>query len=451
MKQSRKTLCVGISLLAGAVGAALAMVLALSGLMAGLPQKIALLVCMLVLWGIGAAVLLKWELLGKTEYTAAGLLALLLGLCLRIALLDYQSPDFNTFLTRWVSTMKGMTVPQALSTPIGDYNMPYLYLLLLISRLPIRDLYGIKLFSMLADVASALAVAALVRHLTKKDGAVLLAFIAALFCPTTWLNSGYWGQCDSVYGALGLWALYAGLKNRSKTCWLLFSLSLSFKLQAVFLLPMAVVLLGVGRIRLRDLWVFPAGFVGASLPALLAGRSFSDTFSIYLSQTQAYPYLSLNAPSFWSLIDNGYFDAMAGAPVLLAMSLCLMLLLAALWRGDRLDDRGLLLLGLVFSLAIPWLLPKMHERYFYLAELLSLVYGAVYPRRVAVPGLLMAGGFLVYSQYLFGGAPILSLRLVAAIYGVLLLWLLYSLLRTMQSDQIQTGGINNGENGISLE
>ena len=344
-----------------------------------------------------------------------------------------------------------MTVRQALTTPIGDYNMPYLYLLLLISRLPIRELYGIKLFSMLADVASALAVAALVRHLTKKDGAVLLALIAALFCPTTWLNSGYWGQCDSVYGALGLWALYAGLKNRSKTCWLLFSLSLSFKLQAVFLLPMAVVLLGTERIRLRDLWVFPAGFVGASLPALLAGRSFSDTFSIYLSQTQAYPYLSLNAPSFWSLIDNGYFDAMAGAPVLLAMSLCLMLLLAALWRGDRLDDRGLLLLGLVFSLAIPWLLPKMHERYFYFAELLSLVYGAVYPRRIAVPGLLMAGGFLVYSQYLFGGAPILSLRLVAAIYGVLLLWLLYSLLRIMQSDQIQTGGINNGENGISLE
>ena len=71
----------------------------------------------------------------------------------------------------------------------------------------------------------AAAVAALVRCLTKKDGAALLAFLAALFCPTTWLNSGYWGQCDSVYGALGLWALYAGLQKRSKTCYLLFALS----------------------------------------------------------------------------------------------------------------------------------------------------------------------------------------------------------------------------------
>ena len=435
METSRKGLCIGISLLAGAMGAVLGMVLALNGLAATLGQKMALLLCTLVIWGAGVAVLLKWDLMGRGEYTAMGLLALLLGLCLRITLLDYMSPDYNTFLSQWVATMKGMTVWEALTTPIGDYNMPYLYLLLLISRLPIRDLYGIKLVSILADSASALAVATLVRFLTKKDGLVLLAFLAALFCPTTWLNSGYWGQCDSVYGALALWGLYAGLQKRSKTCYLLFALSLSFKLQAVFLLPVAAVLLGCGKIRLKDVWVFPAGFVGASLPALLAGRSISDTFSIYLSQTQAYPYLSLNAPSFWSLIDNGYFSNMAGAPVLIAMSLSLSLLLLALWQGERLNTRSLVELGLIFSLMIPWLLPRMHERYFYLAELLSLAYGAMYPRRIAVPAILMTGGFLVYSQYLFGGAPILSLRLVAAIYGALLLYLLWQLMQNLKQGQ----------------
>ena len=447
METSRKRLCIGISLLAGAMGVVLGMVLALNGLTATIGQKMALLLCTLVIWGAGAAVLLKWDLLGKVEYTALALLLLYLGLCLRVALLNHESADYTSFLNRWVAAMRGMTVRQALSTPIGDYNMPYLYLLLAISRLPIRDLYGIKLFSILADAASALAVAALVRYLTKKDGAALLVFLAALFCPTTWLNSGYWGQCDSVYGAMGLWALYAGLQKRSKICWLLFALSLSFKLQAVFLLPMAVVLLCVGRIRLKDGWVFPAGFVGISVPALLAGRSFFDTFSIYFSQTQSYPYLSLNAPSFWSLIDNNYFSNMASAPVLIAMSLSLGLLLLALWHGERLDDRGLLLLGLVFPLMIPWLLPRMHERYFYFAELLSLVYGAMYPRKIAVPAILMTGGFLVYSQYLFGGAPILSLRLVAAIYGALLLYLLWQLMMRLKT-KTKTGG---NEYGISME
>lgn len=181
--------------------------------------------------------------------------------------------------------------------------------------------------------------------------------------------------------------------------------------------------------------------------ALLAGRSFFDTFSIYFSQTQSYPYLSLNAPSFWSLIDNNYFSNMASAPVLIAMSLSLGLLLLALWHGERLDDRGLLLLGLAFSLMIPWLLPRMHERYFYFAELLSLVYGAMYPRKIAVPAILMTGGFLVYSQYLFGGAPILSLRLVAAIYGALLLYLLWQLMMRLKT-KTKTGG---NEYGISME
>ena len=441
----------GISLLAGAAGAVLSTAMVISSLKATPMGILLALLCCIVTWIAAGFVMVRCCFFQRKENLLLALLLLYLGLCLRAALLDHESGDYRSFLTQWVAAMRGMTVRQALSTPIGDYNMPYLYLLLVISRLPIRDLYGIKLFSMLADVASALAVAALVRYMTKKDSAVLLAFLAALFCPTTWLNSGYWGQCDSVYGALGLWALYAGLQKRSKTCWLLFALSLSFKLQAVFLLPMAVVLLCVGRIRLKDVWVFPAGFVGASVPALLAGRSFSDTFSIYLSQTETYPYLSLNAPSFWSLINNDYFDAMAGAPVLLAMSLCLMLLLAALRYWDRLEDRGLLLLGLVFSLTIPWLLPSMHERYFYFAELLSLVYGAMYPRKIAVPGVLMAGGFLIYSQYLFGGAPILSLRLVAAVYGALILYLLRQLLQELKPNKTQMGGMEHGKNGISVE
>ncbi len=432
MEREQRTLSKGISLLAGAAGAVLATAMMIGSLKATpMGILVALLSCVAI-WIAAGYVMARFSFFQRRENLLLALLLLYLGLCLRAALLDHEAGDYVSCLRPWVTTMRGMTVRQVLSTPIGDYNMPYLYLLLLISRLPIRDLYGIKLVSILADTASALAVAALVRFLTKKDGLVLLAFLAALFCPTTWLNSGYWGQCDSVYGALGLWALYAGLQKRSKTCWLLFALSLCFKLQAVFLLPVAVVLLCMGRIRLKDVWVFPAGFVGISVPALLAGRSFSDTFSIYLNQTQAYPYLSLNAPSFWSLIDNGYFDALAGAPVLIAMSLSLGLLLLALWQGERLDNPGLLLLGLIFSLMIPWLLPRMHERYFYLAELLSLVYGAMYPKKIAVPVILMTGGFLVYSQYLFGGAPILSLRLVAAIYGVLLLYLLWQLMTSLK-------------------
>ena len=142
--------------------------------------------------------------------------------------------------------MRGMGAGAALSTPIGDYNMPYLYLLLLISRLPFYDLYCIKIFSVIADAtAAALGLAYLAKHFTAKDTVPLFVLLAAPFCPTTWLNSAYWGQCDSVYGALAIWGLYCGFQKKSWQCYLLFALSLSFKLQSVFLLPILAFLLVV--------------------------------------------------------------------------------------------------------------------------------------------------------------------------------------------------------------
>jgi Gpi18-like mannosyltransferase len=317
-----------------------------------------------------------------------------------------------------------MTVSEALSTPIGDYNMPYLYLILLISRLPFYDLYCIKLCSVVADVAAALAVAKLASLVSRQQNVIFLSFAVALLAPTTWLNSAYWGQCDSIYGAFALWGLWCGLNKRPVSAMVLLALSLALKLQAIFLLPIVVFLLVTDRVQWRQLPVLPAAFLVAMVPALLGGRSLYDTFSIYFSQTQAYPYLSLNAPSFWSLIDNQYYGELSSVPVLLAMVCVLLLVYLVLERWETLDRAALLELSLILTLAIPWLLPKMHERYFYLAEMISVAYGAAFPKRAGVSAILLFGGFLIYSAYLFGEVPILSMRIVAAIYGLLLGYLL---------------------------
>ena len=358
------------------------------------------------------------------EYILAASVLLLLGLLLRLSVFDHQSGDYISFLSVWTAQMRGMSIREALVTPIGDYNMPYLYLLLAISRLPFYDLYCIKLISVAADALAALAVGKLTVLMTKRKPVVLLAFAAALLAPTTWLNSGYWGQCDSVYGAFALWGLYCGLTDRPKSSLLLFSLALSFKLQTIFILPVLLFLLLSNRIRLRQLPVFPIGFLAAMLPALLAGRSLYDTFSIYLSQTQAYPYLSLNAPSFWSMISNDYFSDLAGAPVLIAMICTLLVVWVFLRRCRAPEPQVFVLLALIFSLMIPWLLPRMHERYFYLAEMLSIVWAAGKAQNLPVAVVMLSGGFLIYSVYLFGVMPILSMPLVAAIYGLILLQLI---------------------------
>lgn len=429
MKLSQDRLCRLIYAAAAVCGVLLSVFMSLSALGSD-RASVLFALCMVGLYGVGGCLVLHIRpLFRKTEYTLCAMAMLLVGLFLRLSLFDHISGDYVSFLSVWTETMAGMTVREALSTPIGDYNMPYLYVILLISRLPFYDLYCIKLFSVLFDVAAALAVGYLVGRLTKKELPALIGFGIALFAPTTWLNSGYWGQCDSVYGALALWGLYCGLSNRPRWSMVLLALSLSFKLQAVFILPIVAFFLVTERVSLRQLLLFPVGFLGAMVPAILGGRSFQDTFSIYIDQTGAYPYLSLNAPSFWSLIPNDYFYELSSAPVLVAMVLTLLVLFVFLGKYPRLDMGSLVELALIFSLLIPWSLPKMHERYFYLAEMLSIVYVCLYPKRIFVGVGLLLGGLMIYSAYLFGGVPVLSMGGVALVYGVILLYLVASLYR----------------------
>lgn len=431
MKISQDRLCRLIYALGAICGILMSCYMAVSGLRSD-GASVLFSLCMVLLYGLGGCLVLHIRpMFRRGEYSLLAMALLLVGLFLRLSLFDHISGDYVSFLSIWTDTMSGMTLREALSTPIGDYNMPYLYVILLISRLPFYDLYCIKLFSLLFDVAAALAVGYLVGLLTKKELPTLIGFGIALFAPTTWLNSGYWGQCDSVYGALALWGLYCGLNHRPRWAMVLLALSLSFKLQAVFILPIVAFLLVTERVSLGQLLLFLAGFFGAMVPALLGGRSFQDTFSIYIDQTGAYPYLSLNAPSFWSLIPNDYFEELSATPVLLAMVLTLTVMFLFLHRYRGLESRDLVELALVFTLLIPWSLPKMHERYFYLAEMLSIVYICLYPSRILVGVGLLLGGFMVYSAYLFGGVPVLSMGGVAMVYGVILLYLLVSLYRNV--------------------
>lgn len=446
MSLSGSRLCKGIYLISGVFGILLSFYLSVSSLTGDFPSRL-FSVCVILLFGLmGCTILWFRPILKSSHNTFCAMALLICGLWLRLSLFDHISGDYVSFLSHWVDTMKGWTVRQVLSTPIGDYNMPYLYVLLLISRLPFYDLYCIKLFSVLADVAVALAVGKIATLLTKKQLPILLAFAAALFAPTTWLNSAYWGQCDSVYCAFALWGLYCGLKNRPILSMVLFSFSLAFKLQAIFILPIIAFLLVTERVRLRHIPLFPLGFLLAMLPALLAGRSIHDTFSIYIDQTNAYPYLSLNAPSFWSLINNEYFYELTAVPVVLAMVLTLLTLFVFLKKYPLMDTTALLELALIFSMLIPWSLPKMHERYFYLAEILSIVYVVAAPKRLPTAIVLLFGGFLIYSGYLFGGVPILSLQLIATIYGITLIYMIfrcYSRLNALGS-KLQEGEINHG-------
>ena len=111
-----------------------------------------------------------------------------------------------------------------------------------------------------------------------------------------------------------------------------FALSLAFKLQAVFLLPIVAVLWSAGKLRLADALTFLLTLLAAALPALLGGKSLAQIVSIYVGQTGLYKNLTYNAPGFFGLMNTNGLDVYAYGNFGIALALgAVCALLAALF------------------------------------------------------------------------------------------------------------------------
>jgi Gpi18-like mannosyltransferase len=279
--------------------------------------------------------------------------------------------------------------------------MPYLYFLFGVSRIEIYDLYQIKIFSVFFDLVLALGSMKIVSLFSKSDVAKLLTFAATLFVPTVFLNSAFWGQCDGIYAALCIWGLYFGLKSKGIPSVIFFALAFSFKIQSIFILPIIIFLILSDKIKLKELLLFPITFFITLLPALICGRSFYDTFSIYINQTESYPSLTLNCPTLWAFFPEESFNIFGTAALFLAGAAVLLFCTYLYYNRAKLDAPLLFDAAYLFALLIPFLLPRMHERYFYLAEALSVAYMLLHRNRAFIPPLLLFTTFDCYCAYLF--------------------------------------------------
>ena len=357
---------------------------------------------------LSALAALALFLLSREGFDRAHLLSMLLpiglALFLRILLLDYVTLDYRDFLSQWVEHFRQNGGFAALKDPVGNYNVPYLYLLALLSRLPFPDLYGIKLFSILFDILLAWGGLRLVKGLTADRKAPLICFSFLLLLPTVVLNGACWGQCDSVWAALCLHALACGLNRRPNASLALLALAFSFKLQAIFVIPLWLALWFSGRIRFRNLPVFPAVFALTMAPALLAGKPVWDILRVYLDQagdSVGWETLNYNSPSVFSLIPYGA-EVGKGAPkagIALAFLFMAAILVLLFQKRKALDSSALLLAGTALSLGIPFFLPYMHERYFFLGGVLLVIWACASHRHApaaAAAELASLGGYHAY-------------------------------------------------------
>lgn len=386
-----------------------------------------------------------------------GLLALgIAAIVLRVALFPVVVGDYTSFLSPWYDYIAAHGGWPALKDNFSNYNIPYLVLLTLATYLPLPKLIAIKSISLLGDVLLAIFAGLVLSVRFPRSVFPVLGALIALFAPTIVINGAAWGQCDALYTAFCLGSLYCLMINRPGWACALFGVALGFKLQAVFYGPVLAVALLRGRVRVWQLAWIPIVFVALLTPAYVAGRDPVSLLSIYAAQVDTgglvdtardtdvrggrlqpqppgnqrsddvgpspltpgqgarggprrTPFgstLAYNAPTIYKWLNGTSLARETWPGILLAGVAVAGLSGLALWRRAELHADTLLTLSLVCAVTIPFLLPKMHDRYFYLADVLSIVYAFWFARRIFVAVGMQAISLLSYAPFLWHAEPV---------------------------------------------
>ena len=356
---------------------------------------------------------------------AIGLAVSIVALVVRYALLPHTNLDTDSALLPWYDYIVSHGGIHALRDPFSDYNLPYLYLLTAATYFhgAVPPLAAIKTISIAGDFAAAAAMFRLVRLRYPAGDVPWLAYGAVLLAPTVVLNSAAWGQCDSIYTACLIACVYSACRDRPLATVVWFALAVAFKLQAVFLGPFMLLLFIERRIPWRYALAAPVVFALTLVPAALIGRPIGDLATIYLRQADEYHQLSAHAPNFYIFIPNTLYGPVLRVGAVVGAVGGLMLAFSRRRSRVPLDATALVRAATLSVALMPFLLPAMHERYFYPADLLTIAQAFFVPVLAPAAVVFQITLGIAYRPYLFHlYAPLKGLALLNAIVIGILVW-----------------------------
>ena len=374
---------------------------------------------------------------------------LLLGAFIRYSFLPLLCADLEFMNSSWYNAIREGGMAAVFQPELQwTYSPMHLYVwALTYALLPnVSTLVALKAASLVMELGLIVFACLLVWRALPKERRPLGLFVAFTLLwlnPILILNAAGGGQTDASYAALSLLALWLLLKDKPAWAMVSLGLALAFKLQAVFLLPAFVIAYFCREKRFSVLWflLVPGVWVLSGVPMALLGQSPLNAVTVYLGQTDLYTKPTFNCPNLFALLG----DALSSKQMVQGMlqryflALCLAALGGMLvWmarRNARLTDRSMLLLGAWCVLTCVFFLPRMHERYGLVGEMLLLLWAIVQwkPRCFAYVLLGLLPTVSAYCEYMFRN-PMFSLQCGAALNLVLLALLTWELVRAAKTD-----------------
>lgn len=337
-----------------------------------------------------------------------------IGVLIRSSLFSMISGDLEYFYRGWMYAIQKGQITVLIENGNYDYSPLVFYIYKIVGDLfkhKAKAEVLCKAIACGADVAMCLLSFAFVwsnlRSGDQRDWKRLIVFGAWWLHPILILNGSGWGQLDCFFAFFSVCSVWLLVKERPILALLSFGVACAWKLQAVLLLPLFVFMYLCGNKRFSLVWfaLIPAVMVAFGLPMMHIGVSPLWIFEAFFSQASSFStQLVKNYPNIYVLLGKtAEAEAMYLAMMIgfLATAFCL----AAAWMVKNktvLANTNTILLGAWSVLMCVYFLPRMHERYAIVGEILLLVYAMLVPgRRIWTAVLLCLTAVLnAYARYL---------------------------------------------------
>ena len=363
----------------------------------------------------------------------------IVSILVRISFMPKISDDYAEFLSKWFNLIKENNGIFALKLDLGDYNMPYVQILALLTYLPIDSLYSIKIVSIIFDYIGSIGIGLLIYEITKDKNKAIIGFFITIMLPTVILNSSAWAQCDFLYVTFIIFSLLFLLKDKYKLSFAFLGIAFAFKLQTIFVLPMYFLYYVSDRkFPIYYFLIIPLVDIVLCLPSIIVGKPLYDLFSVYINQTGEYSeYISLNFPGIYPVIFKtiGTWVEMPNKVVkyLGIIIPCIIYFIFAIivfLKKIKFSTENIIKFAVWSIIFSTYLLPQMHDRYMFAADVISIAVFVIDSKKWYLPLVVNMASLYTYMSFLFG-IQIINIRIVSIILGIVLIYYSISIFKEL--------------------
>jgi Gpi18-like mannosyltransferase len=244
------------------------------------------------------------------------------------------------------------------------------------------------------------------------------------------INSSLWGQADAIYTLFLLVCLYYLLIYKPLLGVSAFGIAFAIKAQAIFIFPLLIILFFKKRIAWPYFLLVPLIYALFCLPSVLLRRSWLDVFSIYLFQSSFYHDLSRHAPNLYIFMNSFPYDLGVTVGLIVTVVAISCWIWFSAHSKSELSQNAIVLTGLMSVALVPFLLPKMLDRYFYPADIFSLIAAFYLPELWFVPILYQIISASAYLVSLFD-ASLMLIKVTALLNAATIFFLVWKQVRLL--------------------